>query len=953
MRSPRRCSSDRRNRLHLACITVGLLTFATPLFGQDASIIGQVTDDSGAVLPGVAVTARGPALQVPELTTVSSGRGEYRLAPLPIGTYEIEYSLAGFQTVKKANVRLTVGFVAKLDVVMMLGSLSESVTVSGNSPVIDVTSTATTTQLTRETLELIPSTRNGLNSLLAQAPGLRGILDVGGSNFSNVPQFYAYGQFGEQWTTLEGVPTQDTYKQSLEFTASGNYFDYTSYDETRVTTVGKDVTVGTRGIVIQAIVKSGSNDFHGTAFYSGSSPSLQSDNIDSALRAQGLTTRAASRQWDYNGELGGRIIRDKLWFYGSGRRRFLGQDIPGVFQSPGGQPAVWSQQQNFGTGKVSFQMSPENRLVGFGARGLKEEEGLGVNLFVPWDSRQRSYVPTTTKKIEWQGVRKNLMVSAQYGFWNYSADYYPKGPGGVSTMDLITLKVTGNNLSKSRYYDTRHQASVSALWYKTGAFGNHSVKVGFDYLPQGYNYGTKTSANGEYQLIYNNGLPFQIKIFNSPVFSQNRDSYGDIYGADSWTIGRRLTLDLGVRYAHDRGYIPAQCRDQGAFVPVIAPARCIDEIGFVPWNNVAPRLSAAYDLTRGAHMTVLKAGWGRFHFPRDVSIVSNANPLSPITYTYRWHPAPGVNDYVPGTAQVNVDPNGPDFLSAVGSSISVAVPNPNEPVPTEDQYFASFERELVSNVSFRATAILTHTMNVPLALTVNRAFSNYNIPITNPDPGPDGRAGTADDPGTFITYYDFPASYAGYRFESTTMGSAPGTDHRNKSVEFAVTKRLSRGWQFMGAYSGTKKHLPIGQYSAYTPNALIFVADDTWEWIARFSGAYLFPYGVTFSANFENRSGTPGARQVRFTGGTQIPSILLNVEPIGSLNLPAQHSLDLRAEKSFSIVKSHKVIVRLNMYNALNANTIIQWTRLSGPNFKRPTGVFPPRVVELGGSYSF
>src|SRR2546425_635604 len=133
MRSPRSSSSGRRHPWHLTCVTIGLLTFAGPLFAQDASIIGQVTDDSGAVLPGVTVTTRGPALQVPELTTVTNERGEYRLAPLPIGTYEIQYSLAGFQTVKKENVRLTVGFVAKLDVAMMLGSLSESVIVSGNS----------------------------------------------------------------------------------------------------------------------------------------------------------------------------------------------------------------------------------------------------------------------------------------------------------------------------------------------------------------------------------------------------------------------------------------------------------------------------------------------------------------------------------------------------------------------------------------------------------------------------------------------------------------------------------------------------------------------------------------------------------------------------------------------------------------------------------------------------
>src|SRR5262245_27049941 len=202
--------------------------------GQDASIVGQVTDDSGAVLPGVTVTAVSPALQVAEVTAITNERGEYRLSPLPIGTYQVTYSLSGFQATKHENVRLTVGFVASLHIVLKLGALSESVTVSGTSPLVDVTSTRTSTQLTKETLELVPTTRNGLLSLMAQAPGLRGNIDVGGSNFSAVPTFHAYGQDGETWPTLEGVLTI-----APTNAGSGNYWDYTTFEETRVAAIGK------------------------------------------------------------------------------------------------------------------------------------------------------------------------------------------------------------------------------------------------------------------------------------------------------------------------------------------------------------------------------------------------------------------------------------------------------------------------------------------------------------------------------------------------------------------------------------------------------------------------------------------------------------------------------------------------------------------------------------------
>ena len=129
-----------------------------------ASIIGQVTDESGAVLPGVTVTATSPALQVPQVAAVTDAQGDYRLSPLPIGTYEVTYTLTGFQTVRRDSLRLTGGFVAKVDVPLKIGAIQESVTVSA-TPTIDVQSSAPVTVLTKETLEIVPSSRAGLISL--------------------------------------------------------------------------------------------------------------------------------------------------------------------------------------------------------------------------------------------------------------------------------------------------------------------------------------------------------------------------------------------------------------------------------------------------------------------------------------------------------------------------------------------------------------------------------------------------------------------------------------------------------------------------------------------------------------------------------------------------------------------------------------------------------------------
>jgi len=168
---------------------------------QDAEINGRVTDESGAIMPGVTVTATSPSLQVPSMVAVSDERGDYRITPLPIGTYTVEYTLAGFQTVRREGIRLTVGFSARIDIQLAVGSLQETITVSGAAPVVDTKSTAATTQFTRETIELLPTSRNGIVSLLAQAPGVRTLRDVGGSSLNQVPTYRAFGQAGEAYAT--------------------------------------------------------------------------------------------------------------------------------------------------------------------------------------------------------------------------------------------------------------------------------------------------------------------------------------------------------------------------------------------------------------------------------------------------------------------------------------------------------------------------------------------------------------------------------------------------------------------------------------------------------------------------------------------------------------------------------------------------------------------------------
>ena len=138
-----------RRLLFSVLLICGLAFMSSPAWAQEATIFGQVTDESGAVLPGVTVTVSSSALQVKQVVEVTNASGEYRVTPLPLGTYTVEYTLGGFQTLRREGVRLTAGFVARIDVGLKIGALSESVTVSGASPVVDVKTTSGGTQIRR------------------------------------------------------------------------------------------------------------------------------------------------------------------------------------------------------------------------------------------------------------------------------------------------------------------------------------------------------------------------------------------------------------------------------------------------------------------------------------------------------------------------------------------------------------------------------------------------------------------------------------------------------------------------------------------------------------------------------------------------------------------------------------------------------------------------------------
>ena len=967
---------NRRSRVRSAVFVVSfilitLLPPAVAMAGQAAApagIIGQITDGTGGVLPGVTVTATSPALQVPSVTTVTDAQGEYRLTPLPIGLYTVVYELAGFQNLRRENVRLTVGFVAKLDLALNVGAVSETITVSGASPLVDVTNTATRTELTREQLDVLPTSRDGVKAFMGQVPGVRSNLDVGASSLTDGVVYRAYGQLGESWNMLEGVLASSPDVNG----GGGSHFEFNSIEGTRIQTIGSNAEMPRRGILVDAVLKSGGNEFHGNANVYGSSGALEANNVSDELRAAGV--RGAQKLHslrDVSGNLGGRIIRNKLWFFGGARWEGYDREALDAFYADG-SPILLNTWMPYYFGKLSYQATPANRFIGFGHVAI-DNQRRGASKFVPAESRELVGSPYTLSKGEWQHVRGNsLVVSAQSGYYHFDATYSGMGEGTrISTTDIGTLYVTGDFLNDGRHRQYKRYHSKAVLsWYKPDLLGgNHDFKGGIDYVNSwvGDAYASRPVA-GDYQLQFNNGAPFQMATRNTPVDPDNKSVYSGLYFQDNWTVARRLTLSLGARYSYDNAFAPEQCREAGAF----AAAGCFDKVQMNKWNEVVPRLHAAYDLF-GDGKTVIKGGWGRFiHFREIITEVQPVAANNLAITTWRWRDQNGNRNYDAG--EVNLNPNGPDFVSLTGfTSGAGAIVNPDEKPPKSDQFDVTLEHELSGGWAVRATGIYATNFDEYRVVEVDRPASVYTIPVTNLDPGPDGRLGTADDTGKSYTYYEFPTSLNGRAFTRTTLVNDPAADQSYKTIEVAGSRRLAGGWQFSASYSATLFNVPFtcdhssGAANFVTrgcngnPNAEINTSNNTWEWSGKISGAYILPYGITASANYDHRSGQPEGRRVLFTGGQTVRSFLMNVEPVGTIRLPATNLLDLRTAKRFALGGSRSVEVRGDIFNLLNTNTVLRRVLQSGSTYLLPftsganatTAIVLPRILQVGASFNF
>jgi hypothetical protein len=422
------------------------------------------------------------------------------------------------------------------------------------------------------------------------------------------------------------------------------------------------------------------------------------------------------------------------------------------------------------------------------------------------------------------------------------------------------------------------------------------------------------------------------------------DEYG-FYGEDSWRPVSRLTLNLGFRMDYFNTFVPAQTKEQGQFGSAGTFAR--REVN--KWWAPAPRLGASFDLF-GTGKTVLKGSYGRFnHTPGD-AFAQNFNLDTVEQVNYRWSDPNGNGDYDPG--EVNLNTNGPDFISISGAANNIL--NPDLKIPRTYQYQATLEQEIMPNLAATVSYVRLRQNNLYEMVNVLRPYSAWNIPFDRVDPGPDGTLGTADD-GATIRIYDYDSAYRGAAFTQNQFQNRPSDrDDTFSTIETTLNRRMTQGglrWNGQAAFSATRYN-QFRTGVVQSPNDLVFPVNDTWDWNWKLNVNLELPWKIGLSESWIQSKGIVGQRTYIFRNLPQSSTLTLPVEPFGVLKSPARGVLNLRGSRSWK-VGGKTLRGALDVLNVLNAAPPYAVSYASGPTYGQWSQILSPRILKGGLLFEF
>ena len=943
-------------RWSIAVLTLMLaLAAAMPAWAQGGgasstgTIQGRVTDAQGAVLPGVTVTATSPSALGAQ-TTVSSETGNYRFPAVPPGTYTVAYELAGFNTLRREGISITLGFTANLNVELTLATLQETVTVTGASPVIDTTSTRVQQNFKLEQLQSIPNGRD-MWALLAVTPAVQMTrIDVGGNRAGTQTGYNAYGFTGQVRVLIEGINTTEGTG------GAGFYFDYASLEEAFLGTSGQGAEMPNPGVQSQFIAKSGGNQFNGEYYLDWYNNALQGANIPDDVIARGIREHSneIDRYYDTAIQAGGPIKTDKIWWFGTYRTQFNAVAQPQFRFDKTFDTKLWNA-----VGKGTYQINQKNKLIGYYQWGQKIQATrlpYAAYFYNDVGPTNRQDSGSWVYKAEWNGtLTDKLYVEARYGDFGY---YFPQTANTDEQYfwrDTGLSELTGGQQRWQLDRD-RKQTTAAATYFLDTAKGSHTFKVGGEILREIGWEGYEQQFGGDIDHQYANGVSSSV-VFTLPTATEvgklglGRDgaltsqSALNVFAAfinDTWSVGR-LTVNGGLRYDRYSGYLPEQQQLAATVGPVSVPAATFAQQDLYTWNQIAPRIGATFDLS-GDGKTVIKANYGLFWHNPGVAVGSDANGNTTAkSATYTW-------DDLNGDRRWQAGEEGQRTAQSLAGAIGL---DPGIEAPITHEVSGWLERQLSETMGIRAGYVYKDESNLIGIGVPGRDARNgaYSVEFPYNDIGADNIRNTADD--QVIILHGMPTAQAGNFPLDQVVENLP-RQSRYDTVEMSLNRRYSNKWSASigGAYTWLDDFVETVANS-YPRNADLPGQTKRTTWNLKATGSYDAAWGIRISPVMRHQSGINFGREISVPAsaapaGVTFPTSVIYADDPKDNRQDNIWVFDVRAEKTVNMGSRLRTRLFLDFFNIGNSSASETITEVTGANYLRPAAILGPRTARLG-----
>jgi carboxypeptidase family protein len=941
-----------------------------------STIAGSVRDTSGAALPGVTVQASSPALIEKSRTVVTNGAGQYRIVDLRPGVYTVVFVLSGFNVVLREGIVLVANFTATIDADMRIGTFEETITVAGQTPMVDVQSAVQQQVLTHDLLDAVPTGRNiwgtgaTLTGVTLSAP------DVGGT--AGMQQTYM---------AVHGSERRDNAIQVDGMSVNGiegdgaiqNYFNQGMFEEMSYQTSALGAEVQASGVRLNMIPKDGSNVLHGSAFVSHIPGDWQSNNFTSELAATGLRApNTVERIFDQNFGVGGPVKMDRWWFYGTFRRWGVDQTVTDSFYNLDpthrtyapdfSRPVVDDNVIKSGAVRFTFQLAQRHKFAAYMDRIVKfrghectafaAEESCGIRSPKRYLTAQAKYTAT---------IGNQLLLEAG---WSENDETYSTAepqpsvkPTDIGRADRTTTETWGAPTGPYYFRVPDRHTFTAAMSYVTGS---HALKGGVQ-LGKGGNHHERfingnVDLRQEYRCIQSvegvclSRTPASVIVYNTPQIATEDIKYDlGLYLQDSWTF-RRLTINPGIRWEAFNTEVPEQDAPAGRFVP----ARHFDSIDNLPnWRDVAPRFGAVYDLFDDGR-TAVKGHVGKYM--RAYSTVGFAQVYNPMVFqTDRRTWIDANNDDVAQLGEI-----GPVVTPFNITGTNNRVPDPGIRRPYQWEYTLGIQRELVPGVALSFNWVRREYRRLIWTDNVLVSHSDYMV-INIPNPLVAGE---------MIPIYNLNLAKRGL-VQQVDKNSEQNRKWYN-GYDIGFTARVGGANVYGGASMGRQIS---ANCEVDDPNSLRYCDRRTLDipYLTQFKVAGVVPLllGVQLSGAWQGYPGSPAGTDRQdgdyaaannrvadpslnvnyVVDRTIIPSLTVTSVTVpllkpGTKYLDRWNQIDVRLARRFGIGRT-TVQAQVDVFNLLNSNSLLSTVETYGSTLDRPTAILQGRLLAVGGQLNF